>query len=702
MVIVQDDTMKSDSLINKFFSPQEVVLFGSVSEGKVGYQLLQSIYEGGFPGRVVCINRQAKGAFNYPAFRSVKDVPHPIDLAVVAVPSQVVAEVLRECGDKGVSGAIVISSGFSEIGNVDAERDLTAVSLEKGIRIIGPNCAGLISTSTGFFPCLEVHPKRGKIAFLSQSGALGGAVLGAASERGLGFSKFISLGNRVDVGEGEILEYLAEDRDTEVVCLYIEGFRGDGRRFLRVAKEVCRKKPVIVIKAGRTNVGRRAVQSHTGSMTGEDRIYDTAFKQAGLIRVKSIDDMLDLAHGFMSLPEIKGPKVAIVTNSGGPGVLTADYCEELSFQVKEPPQEIVESLSKGLAKIASTKNPFDLTLHKEYEDYRLTIESVLDAYDSVIAINVATPHVHSEQIAQGIIDGSRRYRKPVVTTFMPESLVKKAVGLLVDKGIPHFPSWERCAAVLEGMLRYHRFKGQEDPVAAGGVTHVGGRGQKLMLEPDAMHLLQNSGFPVPNFRVATNAEEAVNAAAEIGYPVVLKVVSQDIVHKSDAHGVRLNIPNPKEVEEAFEAVKQMALGKDFRGAVIYPHIADGLEVIIGMFADEIFGPVVSFGMGGVFTEIISDSACRIGPITRNQAYEMIDEIRASRILRGTRGLAPRDLDALASLLVKISEFSLDHPEVKEVDLNPVFSYEKGACIADARIVLSANDAEETTMVASRS
>jgi len=669
-----------------FFSPNVVVVFGSASPGKLGHQLLESIYEGNFHGKVCSINRQAQDAFGYPGYPSVNDVPDPIDLAVIAVPQKIVAEVLRQCAQQDIPAAIVISAGFSEVGNVSEERELKKISQRERIRIIGPNCAGLMSTELNFFPCLEVHARPGRIAFVSQSGALGGAVLGMAAEKKLGFSKFISLGNRCDIGEVEVLKYLAEHQNTEVIALYIEGLP-NGRELVQTAKEVSQKKPIIVIKSGRTRIGRRAVHSHTGSMTGEDWIYDAAFRQAGLVRVKGIDEMLDLAQGFLSCPKIEGNRVAIVTNSGGPGVLAADHCEELSLRIQEPPQETVCHLDAALAEIASKRNPFDLTLRKEYDDYHLTLDAVLRVYDAVIAINVATPHIDSEQIAQGIIDGSRGHNKPVLTSFMPRNLVDSAIRLLSESGIPHFATWERCGEVLDGMIRYHQLKKQINPMVGKSVGKTPERRRRAMLEPDAMGFLRDFGLPVPEFRMARNGKEAADLAAEIGFPVVLKVVSPEILHKTDAGGVKLDIHTPNEAERAFSEIMASAAKKDFRGVVVYPHLTNGLEVIVGMIVDQTFGPVITFGLGGIFTELIGDLSCRVAPITQNDADQMIDEIRGSGILKGGRGFPPRDLKSLRSLLVTVSELSMEHPEVKEMDLNPVFSYEKGAMIADARIIL---------------
>jgi acetyltransferase len=660
--------MKTNPWMEHFFSPEAVALFGSATPGKVGYHLLRSLSEGSFKGRVVCVNPQAQGAFGYPGYGSIHGVPHPVSLAVIAAPRTAVVEILLQCAQKGVASAIVISAGFSEIGNRDEERDLREIGQRHGIRIIGPNCAGIQSTHAGFFPCLEVHALPGHTAFVSQSGALGGAVLGMAAERKFGFSKFISLGNRCDVGEVEILRYLAEDPETEVIAFYIEGLL-DGRGFIQMAKEVSRQKPVIVIKSGRTRVGRRAVHSHTGSMTGEDRIYEAAFRQAGLVRVRDIEEMLDLAQGFLTLPEIRGDRVAIVTNSGGPGVLVADRCEELSLRVEEPSDEITKQLRTFLPEIASTKNPIDVTLRKEYEDYCLTLQTVLKTYDAVIAINVATPSVDSVEIARGIIDGSHGFDKPVVTSFMPGNIVQDGIRLISEHGISHFTTGERCAQVLAGMFRYHQLKKEQTSMFGKRAARTSEKPARAMLEPDAMAFLRDFGLPVPEFRVATSPKDAVAFASEIGFPVVLKVISPEILHKSEMGGVKLGIQTPEGVETSFCELKKSAEDKGFRGVTVYPHLSQGLEILIGLVVDQVFGPVLTFGIGGIFTELIGDFSCRIAPITEEEANQMICELRASNILKGTRGLRPRDVRALNSLLIGVSELSLKHPEIMEMDFD---------------------------------
>ena len=672
--------------MRNFFSPEVVAVFGSASPGKVGHQIITSMVAGKFAGTLCSINRKAQQVAGCSGHATLVDFPTPVDLAIIAVPQAFVAEALEQCAQQGITSVLIISAGFSEIGNDAEEAKIKRIAKQSGLRIIGPNCAGIMSMQDCFYPCLELHPQPGNIAFLSQSGAVAGAFLGMAQTKGIGFSKFVSLGNKIDISEVEILEYLAQDPHTDVITMYIEGLQ-NGREFMPAAKRVSKIKPVIVIKSGRTSVGKRAVHSHTGSMAGEDRIYAAAFEQAGLVRVHTVDEMLDLAQGFVACPPMKGNKVAVVTNSGGPGVLAADRCEELSLAVTEPDAQTAGVLNSSLPEIASKKNPFDLTLGREYQDYCLTISNVLMVYDAVIAINVATPSVDSEQIARGIIDGCREHAKPVLTSFMPDGLVGSARRMLAENHICHFATWERCAEVLHWMVQYHQMQAQENPWIGAHVASVPGNSQRAMLEPEAMSLLRDDGLPVPAFKVAQSAEQAACLATGMGFPVVLKVVSTQILHKSDVGGVRLDIRTPAETAQAFTDIQKSSVDKDFQGVIIYPQLAKGIEVMVGIVVDPAFGPVITFGLGGIFAEIIADLSCRVAPIDMQEAGHMIDEIRSSKILKGSRGFAPRDLDSLKSLITRVSRLAIEHPEIRELDLNPVFAYEDGVVIVDAMMIV---------------
>jgi acyl-CoA synthetase (NDP forming) len=444
-----------DSVFDAFFVPESVVLFGSIKTGKIGYEILSSIREGGFEGKIYPINPAGGEVLGYPVYTSLSELPGKADLAVISLPQRAIMDTIVECGTKGIKSAIIISSGFSEVGNHQAEMDLAETARQWGVRIIGPNCAGLMNPWHRHFPSIEVRALPGHTAFVTQSGALGGATLGWAEERGFGFSKFVSYGNRCDVGDIELLSYLAEDPQSRVIVLYIEGI-DRGREFLKVAREASLKKPLIAIKSGGTRAGQRAASSHTGTLAGVDEIYDAAFRKAGIIRVEGIEEMFDLCQAFSQCPLPEGNRVAIVTNSGGPGILAADKAERLGLDVTEPSLSLRETLRPHLSPHASLKNPIDLTVESGYEEYRRAVENALLEYDAAIVINVATPYLDSNGIARGIIDAATKVRKPVVTNFMAGHIVREAIVLLKEAGIVNLATGERCSFVLSKLAERKR------------------------------------------------------------------------------------------------------------------------------------------------------------------------------------------------------------------------------------------------------
>ena len=437
------------------FNPEGVVFFGSLKGGKIGYEILKSNQEGGFQGRVYPVNPAGGDVLGYPVFRSLDEVPGSPQLAVISLPQNVIPQTIRQCGARGIRVAVVISSGFSEVGNLEAEQELVEVAKQAGVRIIGPNCAGVMNPWHHHFPSIEVRALPGHTAFVTQSGALGGATLAWAEERGFGFSKFVSYGNRCDIGDAELLAYLADDPQTRVIAIYIEGL-DHGRDFLRVAREVALKKPVVAIKSGRTQAGTRAASSHTGTLAGMDQIYEAAFRKAGIVRVEGIEEMFDLCHGLSQCPIPQGPRVAIVTNSGGPGILAADKAERLGLDVAEPSETLKERLKPRLSPHASLKNPIDLTVESGYDEYRVAVEQAFSEYDAVIAINVATPYLDSNGIARGIIDAAQTTKKPALTNFMAGRIVREAIGLLSEAGLLNLATGERCAFVLSKLVERKR------------------------------------------------------------------------------------------------------------------------------------------------------------------------------------------------------------------------------------------------------
>lgn len=674
--------------LDAFFNPRGVVVIGSTAPGKLGYELIRQLQAGGYAGALYAVNPKAQGVGNVPGFSAVTALDGPADLAVVVSPAATVAAVLEECGQAGIKAAVVITSGFGEVGNRAGEAELVHVAAQYGIRVIGPNCAGILNTGARLFATLEMRPPAGAAAFISQSGALGGAVLSWAEEQGVGISKFVSYGNRADLDEIELLPYLADDPETKVVALYVESV-SRGPEFMAAVRAFTARKPLIVIKSGRSRAGQRATLSHTGSLAGADAVYDAVFKQCGAIRVDSVEEMFDLCKGFVHLPPVCGRRVAIVTNSGGPGVLAADRAEALGLEVAEPSVALRAELSAALPPHAALRNPVDLTVEGTEAGFRTTLTALLDSgeYDAALALHVATPYLDSVALGRGIADAAQATAKPVVASFMAGSLVAEGIAYLQQRGVPNFATGERAMGVLARMASSAsagevresepapRLPGSPAPLPASPI-----------LEPEAMAWLRANGLPVPEFRWVQTADEAVIGCRALGYPVVMKVVSPQILHKSDVGGVVVGIQDDGAARAAFAQLERVAAGREFRGVVIYPLVKDAQEVILGLSRDPQFGPVVVVGLGGIYTELWRDVALRVAPVTRTEAGAMLRELKSYRLLTGFRGQPPRDLAALAETVAAFSQLPLRYPEITEMDLNPVFLLEQGLVVGDVRII----------------
>jgi acetyltransferase len=684
--------------LDRLFYPRGVAVIGSASEGKLGYELIRQMRDGGFGDsegqRLFVVNPKAEGALGAPGYEAVAHVEPPVDLAVIASPSVTVPAVLEDCGRAGVAAAAIITAGFSEVGNDEAERQVVEAAERSGVRFVGPNCAGIVNTAHHLYPSLETRPPAGTAAVIAQSGAIGGMVLAWARQYGLGISKFVSYGNAADLNEIDLLNYLADDPETEVVALYIESV-ADGRRFMEALAACTRRKPVVVIKAGRTEAGQRATLSHTGSMAGADRVYDAALKQCGALRVRSVEEMFDFCKAFVSVPSGIGRRVAIVTNSGGPGVLAADRGEEVGLDVAQPGPAVRERLSAFLPGHCALENPIDLTVQGTGDWYRQALLAALETYNAAVAINVSTPYLDSLDLARGVCDAAQQAAsapgppRAVVAAFLPEEIVAESVAYLEERGVPNFATGERAVAALSLVSRYQPLR--REPVTPAGP--VSGSESALepggpVLEPRAMAWLEENGIPVPSFRFAETVEEAVAGCRELGYPVAMKIVSPQILHKSDVGGVLLDVADEEEAHRAFGHLEAIGSGKDFRGVVIYPIVEDAQEVLLGLSHDPQFGPVVAFGLGGIYTEIWQDVALRVAPIDRNSAQEMIREIESYPLLEGVRGEPRRDLDALADALARFSQLPFRYPALRELDLNPVFLFREGEglLVGDVRVI----------------
>jgi acyl-CoA synthetase (NDP forming) len=668
------------------FYPRGVAVAGSVSPGKLGNVLINRLVEGGFE-KIYALNPKAQGVGRVKGFVSALDISEPLDLVVIASPAFTVKDVLEDCGKKGVKAAIIITSGFSEAGNAAGEAEIKQVAEKYGIRFTGPNCAGMVNTHYRLLATLEAAPPKGNTALISQSGAVGGNIMAWAHEQGLGISKFISYGNGNDLNELEFLKYLKDDPETKVIAMYLENIK-NGREFMQVLKEVTRVKPVVVIKSGRTGTGQRATLSHTGSMAGADAVYDAAFKECGALRVETIEDMFDLCKGFSYLPPVQGRRLAVITNSGGPGVMAADKAEEAGLNVAEPSEELTAALKEILPPHAGIKNPIDITVEGTGEEYQKVLTEALKEFDAALALYIGTPYLKAMPVAEGIKNAAEAAGKPIVSTVLVGCDAAESVDFLKAHSLPNYVTGERAVKVLAWMAEYTEYLAQingtlELPERKGFLP-----GEGPVLEPDGMALLKENGIPVPEFRFAVSPEEAVEACRRLGYPVVMKVVSPQILHKSDFGGVILNISDDGGALAAFAKLQEAAKGRDFRGVVIYPMLKGGREIILGLTRDVQFGPVVAFGLGGIYTEVLKDIVLRVAPVDLRGAQEMIRSIRTYPILKGIRGQEPADLDALAEAIVNFSQLPFLYPDIEEADLNPVFVFLKGVLVGDVRLVRS--------------
>jgi acyl-CoA synthetase (NDP forming) len=701
----------AERALDCLFRPRSVAVFGSAKAGKIAHQLVTQLVRGGYAGRLAVVNPKAERAEGFPGLPAAvraSELPGGLDLAVLALPAQFAEQAVRDAGSAGARVAVVLSSGFSETGNAEGERRLAAAARECGVRLIGPNCAGVMDTAGRLVASIEVPALPGRIAFITQSGAVGGAVLGLAQARGIGFSKFVSYGNRADLGEAELLEYLARDPETAVIALYVESI-GDGQRLAPVLAAAASAKPLVAVKAGRTSSGKRAAGSHTGAMAGEDEVFAAAFRRAAVIRAAGIEEMLDLCDGFAHLIAPSGRRLAIVTNSGGPGILAADRAEELGLEVAEPGPELRRILRDFLSERCAVGNPVDLTVEGSRQDFERTLRAMLDSgYDGAVAINVATPFLDSLELARGI--GAARaalpLSKPIAAAFITGNPAAEELRFLRRAGIPCFPSGERAALVLARLLERERLLASSSHTPPGPPPEPrrlpwppAARSGAMVPEPEAWGFLSGLGLPFPAYRFcrsAAEASEAVRPASEkspggrpsLRFPLVMKVVSTEVVHKSQRGGVLLGLQEPGQIERAFCELAARFAGPGLRGVLLVEQLEGGLELIVGVKRDPVFGPVVLAGLGGVWTELLGDTALSPAPVSAAQALELLEELKAAPLLAGFRGTPPRDRRALASLLARVSALAVEYPEIAELDLNPVLVLPEGqgAWIADVRLL----------------
>lgn len=697
--------------LDTFFQPKSVAIIGaSANPDKLGYVVLNNAINSGYRGTIYPINPKGGNILGLTAYPSINALPETPDLAVVVIPYPQVPAAMTEIGEKGIPACVVITAGFREAGTEGMKREVEVMNLARQhkVRLVGPNCLGLIDTFTPLNVTFAAGtPPKGPIAFMSQSGALGTAILDwsmAGAE--IGFSKFVSLGNKADVSEIDLLADWADDPETKVILAYSEGLP-KGQHFMEVARQASRKKPIIVTKSGTTSAGSRAVSSHTGSLAGSEQAYAAAFRQAGVLRAETMQDLFDYAIGFAYQPLLKGDRIAIITNAGGPGILCTDALERAGLRLAQLEPETKLELQKFLPDSASSANPVDVLGDAFADRYQFALEKVVSDPNVDGLIVIVTPQAMTQiaETARAVGEASKKTNKPILGCFMGQFRMHEAVDILAKEyTIPNYPFPERAARAFAAMRDYRVLNEAPDSAPerfdiASAAIHavfetVKSEGRVAVGDFESRKILEACKLRIPQAVLAPTAEEAVAAADKIGYPVVLKIASPDILHKTDVGGVKVNLRNATEVRDAFDLIvyrsQRYVPGATIWGCLVQEMIPQGTEILIGMSRDPQFGPLVTFGMGGIYVEVLKDVTFRVAPFDRTNAEQMLSEIRMASLLNGVRGARPLDKAAIVDTLLKISQLVTDFPQIVELDINPLMTYEegRGAVALDMRLVLS--------------
>lgn len=697
--------------LEKIFYPDSVAIIGANKvKGTVPYDILLSILNASFNGVVFPVSPGEKFIAGVKSYKYVVDIEEDIDLAILVFPSAVCHLALEQCGQKGIKAVIIISAGFREIGGAGIEREqrIKAIAEKYDMSFIGPNCLGVINTD----PRAHLNasfarqmPEEGPIGFLSQSGALCTAVLDYARSKHIGFSKFISFGNKADISEIDLLFYLMDDEKTKVILLYLEEV-SNGRALLEAARKVIKKsgKPILIIKSGRTEEGAAAAASHTGSLAGGDEICDAAFEQAGIIRCNDYVEMFNRAIAFAYQPAPKDDKVAIITNAGGPGVLTTDAAIHSGLRLAQFSEATAKHLKRHLPSTANRSNPIDVIGDARADRYNAAMSATFKDEDVDAVFVILTPQSMTDidLIAREIAKVSSHYDKPVYASFMGEADVQEGIEVLQRNRIPHYQIPESMADALSCVVNFNRdvkkktpspvvYKDVNSEKAQTILDAVAQEGRNFLTEDEATEVMKNYGIPTLPTHVVTSTEEAIVAADKIGYPVVMKVVSKDIVHKTDVGGIVLNIQSSDEAGVAYStiinSVKEKMPDANVKGVLVTPMISGGEEVILGMKRDLSFGPVLMFGMGGIMVEVYRDVSFRVAPVSMEDATVMIEQIKGYPLLTAFRGRKAKDVDLLKECITRLSQLVMECPQIKELDINPLLVLEKGCYVADAKIMV---------------
>ncbi|MFO7748978.1 MAG: acetate--CoA ligase family protein [Desulfobacteraceae bacterium] len=709
--------------LDYIFSPRSVAVVGaSTSPGKVGYDIFKNILKGEYTGVLYPVNPAANSILCVKAYPSISDIPGEVDLAMIILPPKLALKAVKDSIDKGVGGIMIVSAGFREVGpeGLAVENEIVDVCRKAGVRLIGPNCLGVINpvSSTRLNASFSTRmPEVGNISFISQSGALCTSVLDVAADRQFGFSKFISIGNKADVDELDLLKYLHRDPDTKVIIMYIEELRR-GPEFIETVKEITSgptRTPILAIKSGRTAAGAQAASSHTGSLAGSEGVYDAIFKQTGIIRVDSINDLFDFAGVFTYKQESHlgkitrklpaGNRVAIVTNAGGPGIVATDTTVSSGLQLAELNDETIETLASYLPATANLHNPVDIIGDAAQERYEHALRAVIrdEGVDGAVVILTPQSMTNALATAEAVAKVAKTSHKPILFCFMGVVDVSKGVQYLQKNGYPVFRFPENATRAFGVLYRYSSWLNRQQLAeftlkhdtdrASDIVQECLDKGKTHLGELDGLGLLECYGFDVLPTKLAKDGASAKKIASDMGFPVVMKIVSEQILHKSDVGGVKVNIVNEEEAAKAFETIMESAAAHvpdaELDGVLIQKMAPSGREVIMGVNRYPVFGPLIVFGLGGIFVEVFQDVEFRLAPIGRNNARSMIRGIKGYKLLNGFRGQEKADIEKLEKLLVGLSDMAINHPEIQEMDINPLLAHSegKGATVADCRIIL---------------
>jgi acetyl coenzyme A synthetase (ADP forming)-like protein len=702
--------------LESIIAPASVAVLGASSEqGSVGNAVMINILRGGFTGKLYPVNPSRNEVLGLKCYSSILDIDDPVDLAIIITPSKAVLTVMEECGKKEVKGAVIISAGFKETGKDGKllEDQVAAIAKKHGVRLIGPNCVGMINAD----PRIALNasftkgmPKYGNIALVSQSGAICGAILEYAKVKNIGFSKVFSLGNKADVNENDILAMLANDESTKAILMYIEDL-ADGRKFIGIASSITgemeERKPILALKVGESPVGAKAIASHTGALAGSEEAYNAIFAQCGVLRLETLEELFDyaIAFGYQPIPAEEG--TAVVSNAGGPAVIVADAAARYNLKLAKLDDNTVNELTRILPKTASVINPIDIIGDADHTRYEGTLRTVLKDRSVNSCIVIATPQMmlNMKALAQVIVKINKEFRdKTILSCIMGLAGIEDALQILEENKIPQYAFPESAVRTLVAMQTYRSWvKRPRTEIRVFDVNReevrdvfasVKKQHGNYVHESEAMRVLNAYGFPVPKSKIATNEDDCAKISEEIGFPVVLKIASPDIVHKVDVGGVEINLKNAQEVRDSFRRIMESVKGArpDARilGINVQEFMKNGKETIIGMKRDPQFGPLLMFGLGGIYVGIFKDVSFRLAPIKELSAYNMIESTKASKILSGVRGEKPSDVKSIVECLQRLSQLVVDFPEIQELDVNPLLAFEqgKGCRAVDARIVIS--------------